>query len=238
MKKIQILIFLLCGVLCFSSCELDNYPGPTGSLSGALIDSETGEQVQGDIISGTQIEYMELDYDTVNPPIQRLVVKVDGSYRNDMMFEGDYTILPLTRGNFVPQTDTIELTIGSGTVHNFEVLPYIRIKDASITIDGTKITATFKLEQTVENKVQSMGLWGHSSAAVGEPLQFGKKTKTLNKVVDPEDEYELVMDVRTDKDFVKGKAYFFRIGAIIDADEAEFNYAPAVRLTIPLDEEE
>ena len=70
--------------------------------------------------------------------------------------------------------------------------------------------------------------------AVGEPLQFGKKTKTLNKVVDPTKEYELVMDVRTDKDFEKGKPYFFRIGAIISADEAEFNYAPAVRLTIPL----
>ena len=39
-------------------------------------------------------------------------------------------------------------------------------------------------------------------------ISFGKKTKTLNKVVDPEDEYELVMDVRTDKDFVKGKSSF------------------------------
>ena len=238
MKNIQILIFLLCGVLCFSSCELDNYSGPTGSISGALIDSETGEQVQGDIISGTQIEYMELGYDTVNPPIQRMVVKVDGSYRNDLIFEGEYTLLPLTRGNFVPQTDTLPLTIGSATVHNFQVQPYIRIKDASITIEGTKITATFKLEQTVENKVKSYGLWGHSSPYVGEPLQFGKKTKTLNKVTDPENEYTLVMDVRTDKDFVKGKSYYFRIGAIISADEAEFNYAPAVKLTIPLPEGE
>jgi hypothetical protein len=236
MKNIQILILLLTGVLCFNSCELDNYPGPTGSLSGALIDSETGEMVQGDIISGTQIELIEQGYE--NPPIQRLIVQVDGSYRNDMLFEGMYTLLPLTRGNFVPQTDTIPLEIGSGTIHNFEVLPYIRIKDANITIDGTKITATFKLEQTVENKVKSMGLWGHSSAAVGEPLQFGKKTKTLNTVVDPEEEYELVLDVRTDKDFVKGEAYYFRIGAIIDADEAEYNYAPAVRLTIPVSEED
>jgi hypothetical protein len=237
MKNIQILIFLLCGVLCFNSCELDNYEGPTGSISGALIDSETGELVQGDIISGTQIEYMELDYDTVNPPIQRLVVKVDGTYRNDMMFQGRYTILPLTRGNFVPQTDTLTIDIGGATIQNFEVLPYIRIKDASITIDGTKITATFKLEQTVEDKIKYIGLFGHSSPAVGEPLQFGKKRKTLNKVADPDTEYELVMDVRSDKDFEKGKAYFFRIGALISAGEAEYNYAPAVRLTIPLPEE-
>ncbi len=234
MKNIQILIFLMCGVLAFSSCELDNYEAPTGSLSGSLIDMETGETVQGDIISGTNIELIEQGYE--NPPIQRLVVKVDGTYRNDMMFEGKYTLLPLTRGNFVPKTDTLTIDIGGQTVHNFEVQPYIRIKDYSVTIDGTKITATFKLEQTVDDKVKSIGLFGHSSPAVGEPLQFGKKTKTLNKVVDPTTEYELVMDVRTDKDFEKGKAYHFRIGALISADEAEFNYAPAVRLTIPLSE--
>lgn len=234
MKNIKILIFLICGMLAFSSCELDNYEGPTASISGSLIDSETGELVQGDIISGTNIEYIEEGYE--NPPIQRLVVKVDGTYRNDMMFAGKYKILPLTRGNFVPQTDTLFLDINGETIQNFEVQPYIRIKDASITIDGTKITATFKLEQTVNNKVKSYGLFGHSSPAVGEPLQFGKKTKTLNKVVDPTTEYELVLDVRTDKDFEKGKPYFFRIGALISADEAEFNYAPAVRLTIPLDE--
>ncbi|MCD6355382.1 MAG: DUF3823 domain-containing protein, partial [Prolixibacteraceae bacterium] len=56
-----------------------------------------------------------------------------------------------------------------------------------------------------------------------------------NKVVDPDYEYKLVLDVRHDRDFEKGKAYFFRIGALIYADEAEYNYAPAVRLTIPLE---
>lgn len=236
MKNIQILIFLLCGAFCFNSCELDNYDEPTASLSGAIIDSETGELVQGDIISGTLIELIEQGYE--NPPIQHLVVKVDGTYRNDLIFENTYKVLPLTRGNFVPQTDTILMEIKGETVHNFQVQPYIRIKDPSITIEGTKITATFKLEQTVENKVKSIGLFGHHSPAVGEPLQFGKKTKTLNKVVDPTEEYELVMDVRTDRDFIKGKAYHFRVGAIIDADEAEYNYAPAVRLEIPLSEEE
>ena len=39
-------------------------------------------------------------------------------------------------------------------------------------------------------------------------------------------------------DFEKGKAYHFRIGAVIDAAEAEYNYAPAVRLMIPLDEDQ
>lgn len=234
MKNIQILIFLLCGAFVFNSCELDNYEAPNASLSGAIIDNQTGETVQSDIISGTRIELIEHGFE--NPSIQQIVVKVDGTYRDDMMFAGKYSIIPLRRGNFVPMTDTMIVDIEGETVKNFEVQPYIRILDPNITIDGTKITGTFRLEQTVENKVSQIGLFGHRSPAVGEPMQFGKKTKNIRNVVDPTEVFELVMDVRTDRDFVKGQAYHFRIGAIIDADEAEYNYAPAVRLTIP-DEE-
>lgn len=221
----------------FNSCELDNYEAPDAAFYGSIIDSETGELVQSDIISGTKIELIEQGFE--NPSTQRLIVKVDGTYRHNLLFAGTYRLPPITAGNFVPQADTLTLELKSGeTKYDFLVQPYIRIKDASITIEGTKITATFKLEQTVENKVSEIGLWGHLSPSVGEPMQFGKKTKKLNKVVDPEDEYELVMDVRTDKDFEKGKEYFFRIGAIIDADQAEYNYAPAVRLLVPLPEED
>lgn len=235
MKNIQILIFLICGAFVFNSCELDNYEAPDASLSGAIIDNQTGEPVQSDIISGTKIELIEHGFE--NPSIQQIVVKVDGTYRDDMMFAGEYSIIPLRRGNFVPMTDTMVVEIEGQTVKNFEVQPYIRILDPNITIEGTKITATFRLEQTVENEVSQIGLFGHRSPAVGEPLQFGKKTKNIRGVVDPMEVFELEMDVRTDRDFEKGKAYHFRIGAIIDADEAEFNYAPAVRLTIPDTEE-
>ena len=231
MRKIKILIIILIAGLGMSSCELDNYESPSASLSGAIIDKQTGLPVEGDIISGTQIEVVEQGFE--NPSIQRLIVKTDGTYRNDLMFEGMYKILPLRRGNFVPLTDTLTVEIEGETVQNFEVQPYIRILDPQITIDGTEITATFRVEQTVGNKVSELGLFGHTSPAVGEPLQFGKKTKRLRRVVDPNDEYELKLDVRTDRDFERGQAYHFRIGAIIDADEAEYNYAPAVRLTIP-----
>lgn len=234
MRNIKFLIIILIAGLGLNSCELDNYESPSASLSGAIIDQQTGLPVEGDIISGTQIELIEQGFE--NPSIQRLIVKVDGTYRNDMLFDGTYQILPLRRGNFVPLTDTLTVDIKGETVQNFEVQPYIRILDPNITIDGTKITATFRVEQTVGNKVSQIGLFGHRSPVVGEPLQFGKKTKRLRRVVDPNDEYELELDVRTDRDFERGKAYHFRIGALIDADEAEFNYAPAVRLTIPEEE--
>jgi len=42
MKKIFLYATLICG-LC--SCGLDNYDAPTASLSGAIIDKETKENV-------------------------------------------------------------------------------------------------------------------------------------------------------------------------------------------------
>ena len=39
---------------------------------------------------------------------------------------------------------------------DFEVQPYIRVKDANIVKNGDKITATFKLQQTVTNKVKAI----------------------------------------------------------------------------------
>lgn len=232
MKNIRIITVLLLAVLCLSSCEFDNYPGPDASLSGAIIDIDTGEPVQSAIISGTKIEIIEQGFE--NPEIRYLVVKSDGTYRNDMMFSGDYKIVPLRRGNFIPQpeTDTLDIKISGQTVQNFEVLPYIRIKDASITVKGTVVTARFRIEQTVANNVVRVALFAHQSPSVCEILQVKRKMKTLNKVVNPSEEFELVMDVAGDTQFVLGNEYYFRIGALIKADEAEYNYSPAVRLKV------
>ena len=52
MKKIFLYATLICG-LC--SCGLDNYDAPTASLSGAIIDKETKENVPGQAQNGTKI---------------------------------------------------------------------------------------------------------------------------------------------------------------------------------------
>ena len=98
MKNIQILIYLLFSMVLINSCELDNYAEPNASLSGAIIDQKTGEPVQSDIISGTKIELIEHGYE--NPSIQQIVVKVDGTYRDDMMFPGTYSIISFKAGKF------------------------------------------------------------------------------------------------------------------------------------------
>jgi len=230
MKNSRYILFIVLGLFLFSSCELDNYDAPTASLSGSIIDIVTGELIQSDIIAGTKIELIEDGYD--NPSSMRLVVKNDGTYQHTMLFENTYSMPPIRGGNFVPQTDTVRIEIKGDTKHDFEVLPYIRVKDASITIDGLKVTGKFKLEQTVDTlKVLRIGLFAHREPQVGEPLQSGRQLRVINRTVSPDEEFTLDLTLRA-RDFPLGQQYHFRVGAVIDAPEAKYNYAPAVRLLV------
>ena len=68
--------------LILHSCELDNYDGPDATLSGRIIDKETGELVEQDIIRGTQIEFIEHGYD--NPLTTRYRLGVLTSLRQNL----------------------------------------------------------------------------------------------------------------------------------------------------------
>lgn len=227
MKKLQCLLII--ATLAFAACEKDNYDGPTAGLSGRFIDAETNELVQQDIIRGTQIQITEHGYDPVTP--QYLVVKVDGTYDNSMLFENTYTVQPV-RGNFVavqPQ----DLQIKGKTTLDFKVTPYIRILQPSIARNGDKIVATFKLQQTVVNNIKKIGLYAHKDLQVGEPMRQVAAEQNINAVANPSQVYTLEIDLPLNNSILKpGTAYYFRIGALIDVGEAKLNYAPAVKITL------
>ena len=221
---------LLVGMLW--SCELseiDNYPGPNATISGGIYDMETGELVEQDIIKGMQIEYIEDGYD--NPEIQYMVVKNDGTYLNKLMFANTYSMRPV-RGNFVP-VGSKGVRVQGDTKVDFQVLPYIRIKNAEIKKEGNKVIATFNLQQTVPNKTSKIGLYAHKEENVGLPLNVVAQELVINAVVEESTTYRLEIDLEANSNkLLAGQAYFFRIGALMGAPEAKPNYAPAVRINL------
>lgn len=217
--SISILMFLV------YSCELDNYEGPDAVIHGAIIDVETEELIEQDVINGTEIEYIEHGYET--PATQYLVIKNDGTFRNNLMFSGTYTIQPV-RGNFVP-VEPIEVEVNGVTKLDFEVKPYIRLRDVVIGKEGNSIVASFRLEQTVSNDIAKIGLFGHPEANVGSSVRTMHVERSINGVVDPETEFKLEMTIP--HDFSNDKM-FFRVGALIDAPEAKYNYAPAKKFAL------
>ncbi|MEO6682408.1 MAG: DUF3823 domain-containing protein [Ginsengibacter sp.] len=232
MKKISIFLAAVFGIILLNGCELekiDNYDGPNAAIYGGIYDIETNELVQQDIIRGSGIEYVENHYK--NPETQYMVIKNDGTYRNNMMFANTYTIQPV-RGNFV-DVPKRGIEVKGETRVDFKVLPYIRIKNAKIEKVGTKIVATFNLQQNVSNNVEKIGLYAHEEPNVGEPLKTVSTQMPLGFVTYETTTYTLQIDLESNKNnLVPGKSYYFRVGALISAPEAKFNYAPAVRITL------
>jgi hypothetical protein len=231
MKNFKITWALVLFVGVCTSCELnelDNYEQPNAGLSGQIIDDQTGELVQQDIIRGSVIEIVEKGY-TVP---QYLIFKNDGTYANTRMFANTYTIQPV-RGNF-KVVDPQEVNISGQTQLDFRVTPYIRVKEAEIKKTGDIIKATFKLEQTSVSNVLKVGLYAHRDPHVGETMQLAKMELNVNAVVDPNQVFTIELDMFSDTDLFNndGKTLYFRIGALIDVPEAKYNYAPAVSIKL------
>jgi hypothetical protein len=226
--KITFILFASIIALC-TSCglgEIDNYDQPNAGLSGSIIDDETGELVQQDIIRGGVIEIVEAGY--TSP--QYLILKTDGTYANTRLFSNTYTVQPV-RGNF-KVVDKQEVQIKGQTKLDFRVIPYIRIKEAQVVKDGSILRATFKMEQTSVSNILKIGLYAHPDPNVGEPMHIARKEVNVNAVADPNQVYTIELDMFSDSDLANGGQFFFRIGALIDVPEAKYNYAPAVTLQL------
>lgn len=236
MKTIKSICLSLLAIAVITSCELDNYDFPDASIHGALIDQETGDSIQSDIFDGARIALVEIHEDYENPQKQYLIVKPDGSFRDDMFFEGLYAVPSIEDGNFHP-TDSTSVTVSGNTEFNMEVLPYIRITNVNMTMDGMDLTATFELEQTMPDSINIMSasIFAHSEPTVGQPHRFDEEELYINGPAVPGQEYTITWDISRSRSLEENTPYFFRVGAIIDVPSARYNYAPAVRLT-PTDE--
>lgn len=226
MTLLKTITKICCLSFLFTACSLDNYQAPAGSLHGKFIDKETGELIEQDIIRGTQIEYQEGRF-TAN---QYVPVKTDGSYYKNQMFHGIYRVTPV-RGNFEP-VETAEIEIKGDTEYNFEVIPFLRIKGVSIFKNGNKVRAMFKIEQTGYDNVLKVGLYAGSDKSVGATVFQSGIEQPVGSLVGPEQSFIIELDILNNAQLKKGKTYYFRVGAVIDAPEAKFNYAPAVELAL------
>jgi hypothetical protein len=214
-------------VILFASCDLDNYDGPNASISGGIYDVETNELVRQDIIEGAEIEYIEHGF--TNPSTQYQIIKNDGTYQNNLMFAGAYT-MHLRRGNFVPLDEfETEIKKGQNTI-DFQVLPYIRVKNASICLEESngKVVAQFNIQQTVTNTVSKIGLYAHQDPTVGYLSKTASVEQSINAVTNESTIYTL--EIPVSGNFTAGKSYYFIVGALIDASEAKPNYAAPVRI--------
>lgn len=218
--------------LFMGSCslnDLDNYDGPDAGLKGSIIDQETGELVQQDIIGGSTIKVTEEGYDPVTP--RYLNMKCDGTYADEMMFSNKYLVQPDLR-NFFP-VDEEEIEVKGLTTHDFQVTPYLRIKNLKMEKTGNTVLATFNIQATSTDAVKAIGLYASDQAIVGEPVRQVAVERRINRQVSEDEVFKIGLNIARNKvNFKDNKDYYFRVGAVTSIAGAKFNYAPAQKINV------
>ncbi|MDR0537782.1 MAG: DUF3823 domain-containing protein [Tannerellaceae bacterium] len=235
-QPIKIFIAAL-ALIALAGCEIfeiDNYEGPNASFHGSILDAETGQAVETDIQNGSAIRAYELGWPT--EAAQTWVIKQNGEFRNDMTFAAHYKI-EFINGNFYPFTiPDLEITKGDN-LHDFQVTPYIRIKNADIRKSGNTVVATFSLEAgKPEVRLAAIRLYAFTDIYVGEQVKFDiegdafRKSFSPAKAIVPGETFTLTIDIGANSgQFKYSRNYYFRIGALAEVANVgtvRHNYAP------------
>ena len=245
--KNSFLIFF--AVLAFSACELfriDNYGAPNAELCGRFLDAVTGELVESDVQNGNALRLQEKGY---IPGVLTRTVMQSGEYCDKLMFAGTYSISFINCNFYTHEIDEIVVNRGKNT-RDFQVTPYIRVRNVNIRRDGNDIVATFTLQAgNPEVRLSNIRLFAHDDMYVGDQVTYGLVGGTDRQTFDPaiviDDTYEhtlrIDLTLQGNRDILKysGKEYYFRVGAIAASGggvvgTVRRNYAPYVKIPVVL----
>lgn len=244
MKKIFNYTFLLTSlVIIMSSCEVDNFTPPDAKFYGAIRDSIGGGLIETEMVNGSTIGAYEQGFES--PVLQTWVIKESGEFRNNLVYSGTYNI-QFASCNFFPYTVS-GLVIDEGeNLHDFLVVPFVRIKNCNITHDAgnNRINASFTLEAGKPSvRAGSITLYAFTDIHVGSNIKFtivagsGQPTRNLGgAVINPETVYNLSIDLSANSTtFKTGRNYYFRVGALgikSGVGTVRPNFAPFVKITL------
>ena len=202
MKKYIKTLIVLGSALLLASCsmfKLDNYDGPNAKVHGRLIDVATNETLGIEATYSSELDLATLfasgftiwQYVTTSKGAlvvnelgwkdndgnevyedQRWSVRFDGSYRNNLVFAGDYNAFFKELPCYELENPKFSVAQGADTEHDFSVVPFCRIKDESFSYDETnkQIVAKFKVElgdATKANNILNLKLCANTQVFVG-----------------------------------------------------------------------
>ncbi len=205
MKRLSYLTLALAALL--SACEMDNYDEPESILQGRVVYEGQPVSVRQ---NGVQLELWQDGYqEKEHIPVH---VHQDGTYRATL-FDGEYKLVrKQNNGPWVNNPDTIRVQLNGSQTLDVPVVPYFIIKDASFTRNGASLTATFRVEQIVDDRdLERVTLFVGTGQFVDPNYNAGRVDLNASEIADLNAPITLTLELPAS---LQDRAYFFaRVGA-------------------------
>ena len=228
MRKIIFLAVVLCGLISFQGCSLDNYDEPTASLTGALVVVETNENVPCQYQNGSRIRIYEFyNGNWANQP-NDFYTKQDGTFTNNAIFPGKYQIV--AEGPF-ETPEKVEIEISGTQTLEMKVTPFLRVS-ANATASGTTVKMTATVKHTSSKRViKAVEFYCGKTQYVDKNTYTGKVEAQLSEMTDDQ-----IASSTLQAEFTglqSGKTYYFRAGALGENSGNYYNYSTVIEVKIP-----
>jgi hypothetical protein len=222
------IILLLSIIIIFFSCdEIDNYEMPNGAIFGKLIDNITGEGLQTEQPNGFTIRLFEKG-GNMNTPIS-FYGKPDGTFRNALIFQNDYKVIPC-EGAFFP-IDTVTVEVKSETECNFEVVPFLAVRNVSVTSSAGKIITNYKIERSkVGDKIVVRKTLVSNVSTVDNSIYNYMNETDISEIPDEEILSTNYSDV---VEGLNSGNYYVRIAVRTNNSLRKYNYSKIFPVTVP-----
>jgi hypothetical protein len=230
MKKIRILsIAYLFVIALFSSCEIDNYDEPDGTLTGRVIDAVTGLPISTEQPQGFRIRYEEISW-SENPTAQFFWGKADGTFNNTKLFPGKYLVTPVEGAFVTPEPKEADIHSGKTNTVDFTVTPYISFSNVSIAKESNSVRVTFTLLRNVASAVLQDYCVFATSATPYVGTQLFDNNISTGAISLNESNLEVPVSILLPDNFIPGKIYYIRVGARCQNSAGRYNMTEVMEI--------
>lgn len=237
MKKLISRTWLGLCILATAACtKIDNYDGPNASLEGKLVVAGSGESFETSQGS-TQIRLEQISW-SATPSPQEIPSKSDGTFKDSKLFKGTYKVIP-KGGAFWPIYDTLTIKVDKGTKQNFEVTPYILIKNFTATLNGRNLTLHYDLDAPIGAgmpTIMDTQPYINTTKLVGAGASIYEYSDLMRKTINKEWTDMTAADKSISievPDMVKGRKFFVRVGVRLNDSFKSSNFSNVIEIDVP-----